>query len=1522
MKENIPFDAIFDTLPTPTILFKIAKSGFQIKKINHAYLKHLGLNKISFKEINLKEVHRHIPKNFDYKPILSAIRASLEKVVALKETDSLKAEVLYYPTISNKNGIKIHLKIKNTPIQDKKGAIKYILHTIKNVTKSNQDQLEIEKLDDKFKSLVNSVDGVFWEADARTFKFNYISKQVESVLGYTQEEWLSQPDFWQKSIYKEDRDEAICYCHEQTLLNKNHTFEYRLHKANGDVIWVKDIVSVINENGEPSILRGLILDINNLKLLELEKSLIAKKLAERNNFIETILNNIPIGIAVTDACKQQISVINNQFVDILEWDKQLIENQNIFQKAVKNKQHASEISISIKKNKRIINNTAAVWEDTEILTQNKKNKTITIRHIPLPNQDLTITTIRDTTLASKNFKELEETKNKLSRIFQNSIDMILTIDKNGFFCEVSDASFKLLGYHPQELIGKHHLDFVEESYKEATIESASNLKETLEVKNFENVYIKKNGAFAPLNWSVKWIKEDETYYCIAKDNTQKLAHEAEILNSEKKYKNLFENNPSPMFIWEVETLKILECNEEALMLFGYTKEEFLTLTIKDLTPEAVHPFLKESIKNDAHFGKIHKKIWENLNKKNELIYLDISGHIINYKGLKCSLITAVNVTEKLKLEELQKFEQRDKEALINNTEDLIWSVDVNFKLIAANNAFLERLKIHGKKDFERGDNLIDYELFPKDFTTYWSQLFSHALKGNLFKEIISSPNLNNEMEWVEVSFNPIYDNENVVGVACRSTNITQQKLAQEQIKKSEENLAEAQKLTKLGSWELNLTSGTVLLSDELYNILNLEKTGDSIEPALLLELVDDEFKDIKRNIYYNSIANGEEFSCEFTITSKDGTKKTLLENGYGKKNSEGAVIKLFGTVKDVTEIRNLEKEQKTLLQKQQLLISIVNSSEDAIISKNKDGNITSWNKGAELMFGYKEEEVINRHISIIIPKELLSEKTDIMTTFNNGNHVHNYETVRRKNNGEDIDVSLTVSPIFNEEKIIIGVSVIARDISEKKKSELKLLKAYREKDNILESIGDGFFTLDNELKVTYWNKTAENELQTPKENILGKKLFVDIFQENAKSLSAQKYLFAVKSKTQINFTDYHEATEKYFDVSVYPIENGLSVYFKNTTQEKRILQQFEAVTQNMPGITYRCKLDKNWTMIFLSDGIKEITGYNSLDLILNKEKTFSSIIHPDDLEKTFEVTEKLNKKQVFNIEFRVICKDGSVIWVEDIGRGVYDQHQKIRFIDGVILDITARKLQEEKLQKLNNELKSKATKLVSTNKELEQFAYVASHDLQEPLRMISSFLTLIKNRYQNQLDEEGNKYIYFAVDGAQRMRKIILDLLEFSKIGKTETNIETVDVNKTIESICLLFANKIKEKDVKIIYNKQPIIKNFSTPIQQIFSNLIGNSLKYEATEITISYAELDKHWQFAVADNGIGINPIYFEKIFIIFQRLHNKDNYSGTGIGLAITKKIIESLGGNIWVKSEEGKGSTFYFTILKDIKHEQIN
>lgn len=232
------------------------------------------------------------------------------------------------------------------------------------------------------------------------------------------------------------------------------------------------------------------------------------------------------------------------------------------------------------------------------------------------------------------------------------------------------------------------------------------------------------------------------------------------------------------------------------------------------------------------------------------------------------------------------------------------------------------------------------------------------------------------------------------------------------------------------------------------------------------------------------------------------------------------------------------------------------------------------------------------------------------------------------------------------------------------------------------------------------------------------------------------------------------------------------------------------------------------------------------------------------------------------------------------------------------------------------ELKKNAKTLKSTNQELEQYIKLASHDLQEPSRTVISFLTNLEKKYETRLDDTGKNYIKFAIEGAYKMRKIILALLEYSKINKNNL-IEEVNINKTIDEIIVQFHEKIKKTNTSISYSNLPIIKSDSELIQIIFKNLIDNAIKFkkrkEPATITIEAKEKKDNWIIKISDNGIGIEPEYYDKIFVLFQKL-NQTSYKGTGSGLAITKKIITNLGGEIWVQSEVNKGSVFFLKLPK--------
>jgi PAS domain S-box-containing protein len=288
--------------------------------------------------------------------------------------------------------------------------------------------------------------------------------------------------------------------------------------------------------------------------------------------------------------------------------------------------------------------------------------------------------------------------------------------------------------------------------------------------------------------------------------------------------------------------------------------------------------------------------------------------------------------------------------------------------------------------------------------------------------------------------------------------------------------------------------------------------------------------------------------------------------------------------------------------------------------------------------------------------------------------------------------------------------------------------------------------------------------------------------------------------------------------------------------------------------------------------------------------------------------------------WRQLKKNGEVIYAEFTTHPLEYESRNARMV--VVNDITLRRQSEIMMQQLNEDLQKRAAELAASNAELERFAYVASHDLQEPLRMVTSFLQLLKKKYEGQLDEKADQYIHYAVDGAERMKTLILDLLEYSRVGSGKDNFTEVNMHEVVDEVNATFRDKIIAAGAVVATTGPlPVIVAERGQMVQLMQNLIGNALKYRSEQppmIRISAREEPDHWRFAVSDNGIGVDPSFSDKIFIIFQRLHNKSEYSGTGIGLAICKKIVERHGGRIWVEPGLERGSAFIFSVSKNLNH----
>jgi PAS domain S-box-containing protein len=318
----------------------------------------------------------------------------------------------------------------------------------------------------------------------------------------------------------------------------------------------------------------------------------------------------------------------------------------------------------------------------------------------------------------------------------------------------------------------------------------------------------------------------------------------------------------------------------------------------------------------------------------------------------------------------------------------------------------------------------------------------------------------------------------------------------------------------------------------------------------------------------------------------------------------------------------------------------------------------------------------------------------------------------------------------------------------------------------------------------------------------------------------------------------------------------------------------------------------------------------SPDTFVPSSETLQTLIHPDDRAPMQAwLSACLAGLRPPDLEFRVIQPDGSARYINGRVHIVQQDAEKksIRMI-GVAQDITERKLAVAALLQRTEEL-------ARSNTELVQFAYVASHDLQEPLRMVSSYVQLLARRYSGKLDSDADEFIAFAVDGAKRMQNMINDLLAFSRVTTKGHEFKPVEADTALKLALANLKVAIEESQASVTFDPLPVVNADSAQLTQLFQNLIGNAIKFrrkEPPQVHVSVEKRAKDWEFSVRDNGIGIEPQHLERIFVIFQRLHTAAQFPGTGIGLAICKKIAERHGGNLWVSSQPGVGSTFHFTI----------
>jgi PAS domain S-box-containing protein len=595
----------------------------------------------------------------------------------------------------------------------------------------------------------------------------------------------------------------------------------------------------------------------------------------------------------------------------------------------------------------------------------------------------------------------------------------------------------------------------------------------------------------------------------------------------------------------------------------------------------------------------------------------------------------------------------------------------------------------------------------------------------------------------------------------------------------------------------------------------------------------------------------------------------------------------------------------------------------AIFTLDPDGKVVTWNAGAERIKGYKAEEIIGQNFSRFFLQTDIDQgkpEKELHLAATSGRSEIDHWRVRK--DGSRFWANVVITAAHDSSGRLLGFSEISRDISERKETEAK----YR---GLLEAAPDAMVVVNASGEIVLLNVQAEKQFGYSRDELVGQKVKNIIPEGFAERLIADGTRTAAEALAQQIGTGIEligrrkNGSDFPIEIMLSPLESAegilVTAAVRDITEKKLALdktQQQQHLLQLIiesiaDGVVVA---DCSGKFLLFNTSAKRCLGIGATNTNPDQWSQQYGTYLPDavtpypadDLPLVRALRgESVDLTEVFIRNAGV--PDGRLLGIT--GGPLRDEVGALRGGVVVFHDITERKKSEQHLVNMVGELKR-------SNDELQQFAYVASHDLQEPLRMIASYTQLLAKRYKGRLDSEADEFIAYAVDGSNRMQGLIQDLLAYSRAGTNGEALHEISCEKALKEALSNLRATIQESGALVTHDSLPAIMTDETQLIQVFQNLVGNAIKYRRAEIPHVHISATKNggkeWIFSVRDNGMGIDPQYFERIFVLFQRLHGRKEFKGTGIGLAICKKIVERLGGRIWVESQPEEGSTFHFAL----------
>ncbi|MBC7382094.1 MAG: PAS domain S-box protein [Bacteroidia bacterium] len=1354
----------------------------------------------------------------------------------------------------------------------------------------------------------------------------YSNKMFYELLGYKEHEIIGKIAY---ELFQDDEEMHLT----GNIINERKTrksaqYETRLKSKSGEKIWLLINASPYTDNTK-KIIGSIVIHTNINREKKVEA--LFRALVENVGDIFSLTDKDGVLVYVSKAIEKVTGFtpeeVKGKPASFLMHPDFIKESEEILRELLKNP------GVSIPRINRFLHKKGHyVWVEGTVTN---------LLHDP--NIHAIVTNYRDITERREAEERIIQSEENLHAIFENTSEGFVLTDVNGIVKYFNHAAKKMIlnNIEKEAEIGNSIFNFIEpgrKNYLEDIITKVLN-GETIQ---YDGSYHQKDGLIIWHDFTVNPVIDDTGVVGICftgRDITSRIAAE--------ELKSLIMNSSLDAIVcMDIDGLITL-WNPSAEKIFGWNEKEVHGKRISDIIiPEQYRQRHEDGFRNYLKTGvnRMLNKVWEitalNQGQKEFPVELSIIPIKQENKVIFCAFIK--DISERKEAEEKLRNNEEHLRIIIDNEPECVKTVDLSGALLEMNPAGLSLLGVQNIKDII-GKKATDF-VHPEDKEIY-ADLHNRICNGETGTADYRMLGIGQTQKWMESNAVPLKNiNGEVYAVLSVARDITE-------IKKSQEQLINNEK--RFRTLVENGADAVVILSAEgnpLYVSSSIEKVigyseSEAMQQNLLTLAYPDDIAFIKK-VMQEALANPGKSIPGYTgrLKHKDGTWH-WYESTITNMLHDPAIAGIIKNFRDITERKESEDR-----------ISESEANLKAIFENTSEGFFLIDMNHVLKAFNNKAKEIItlNHHV-----KNELQTGLNFFTFIEESRHEFfrnaifkimegetvNYNRSYVQKNGNTVWLNYSIIPVIDDNRIS-GYCITAHDITHQKNAELQKEFDSNNLNALINNTNNLMWSVDHNLCLITSNSAyeAQHKLFTGQVVRKGESVIVEHMDKDTLERWKANYKRALDGETFTIMEHVKLMEEWWIEVSFYPVKKGNEVigtacYGHNITERKKFEKEFQLHTDEL--LTVKNDLEHkeirlkqaqeiahvgNWEVNFESNEAKwSDEAYRIYGLIpgthIHAMDSWLSFVHHEDIDYVnHEIIQSQKACSNFSFYHRIVHPDEMIRYVFTEGRYEFKSDETPVGIYGVVHDVTDEHIVAEKLLELNARLEKRAHELVVSNQELEQFAYIASHDLQEPLRMVTGFLTQLNNKYKEQLDDRAKEYIYYATDGAVRMRQIILDLLEYSRVGRKEFAFEPIDMNELVNQTVQLNRTIIEEKGAVIEWNNLATIRGSGITLQQILQNLIVNALKYQKDEVTpvikISSSETAHFWQFAIKDNGIGIEEKFFDKIFIVFQRLHNREKYSGTGIGLAICKKIVENHNGRLWVESKIGEGCTFYFTISKKL------